>query len=192
MRQDGPPLEQLLRRLAATPAAFLGEPRVRTGGHVVVEAVVFDTINDLGHRMTADELDHFARRDPRERNWLRVVLIASWLVHEEPFRQAQVGQRVLHWLTRDTRELSEVVVAGQFVSDPDRREELARRLLAALDWIPAGETAPQAADRLTTVDSVERARVLADTAVKRHRAQQVRKKMEEERAREAAARYSRE
>ena len=192
MSHDGPPLEHLLRRLASTPAAFLAEPRVRSGGDVVVEAVVFDALTDLGHRMSEAEVASFANRDPRVRNWLRLVLIASWLIHDESFRPAQVGPGVLEWLTTDTRELSEVVDAGQFVSDPDRREELSRRLLAALGWVPAGESARQAADRLSTVDSVERARVLAETAAKRARAKQLREQMEKERVREAAARYSRE
>ena len=75
------------------------------------------------------------------------------------------------------RQLARLVKAELFVSDPDRREELARFVLASLDLRPAGETVEQASDRLTTLDSVERDRVLRRTAAAEKRAREVRQAM---------------
>jgi hypothetical protein len=50
--------------------------------------------------------------------------------------------------------------AKRLVAGTDRREELARLCLRALGLRPAGETAAQAEDRLATLNSVERRRVL--------------------------------
>lgn len=189
---SGPPIEVLLQRLAQTPAAFVAEPRVESGGAVIVEAVVYDVLADLGHRLPPGALWKFSTREPRQRNWLRLVLIGAWLAHDPWFRECgEIGGRVARWLLGLDR-LARLVDAELFVADPDRREELARGLLAALGLVPGGETAEQAADRLSTVDSVERARVLSETKARRERAEELRREMEAQRAREAAARYSRE
>ena len=45
---EGPPRETLLRRLAETPAPFLGEPRMRGKGSVVEPALVRDVLARLG------------------------------------------------------------------------------------------------------------------------------------------------
>jgi hypothetical protein len=88
--------------------------------------------------------------------------------------------------------MADFVPARDLVTDPDRREELARRCLRALGLLPGGETAAQAADRLGTLDSVERARVIAATRDAELRAAEVRKAMQAQAAAEAAAKASRE
>ncbi len=189
---EGPAIEALLRRLAETPAEFLAEPRIAGNGAVTVDAVVFDVLADLGHRMSDGELREFRDRKPAERNWLRMVLIGAWLVHDDAFCGIGAGPKVLRWFLERLRKLALLVDAEQFVADADRREEMSRILLDATNLTPAGESAKQASDRLSTVDSVERARILAETRAQRERAEQLRKEMEAQRAREAAARYSRE
>ena len=64
-----------------------------------------------------------------------------------------------------------------FVTDPDRREELARLCLKALGLRPAGETIAQAEDRLATLNSVERESVRKATAAAEQRAQAIREAM---------------
>jgi hypothetical protein len=66
---------------------------------------------------------------------------------------------------------------------------LVRRLLHELDLRPAGETAAQAADRLQTLDSAERERVLREAAKAERRAQAVRDAMARAAAQDAANRY---
>jgi hypothetical protein len=76
------------------------------------------------------------------------------------------------------------------VGDPDRREELVRVCLAELGLRPRGETVAQAMDRLNTLDSVERKRVVDQTREAEARARQIREAMARRAAQEAAARYS--
>jgi hypothetical protein len=95
-------------------------------------------------------------------------------------------------LTSILPQVADLAQAPAFVTDPDRREELVRLALHAIDRHPAGETGAQAADRLTTLSTVERARVVAAARVAEARAREVREAMAKQAAEEAAAQYSRE
>lgn len=192
MSAHGPPIESLLHRLAETPQAFLAEPVLERGGEVHVDAVVFDVVSDLGHTLDSPSLEPLRVHDPTARNWLRLVLIGAWLAHDPAFRGAGLGPKVARWLTEALHDLARLVEAELYVTDAERREELARLLLAAVELTPQGESPKQAADRLATVDSIERTRVLEAMREKRERAEQLRRELAAKKAREAAARFSRE
>lgn len=177
------PVARLTRRLADTPQDFLVDPMA-----VAVPAVVSDVLLMAGGTaLTAAEAARFEVTEPR---WRRLVLVTCWLV-TDPALLACGPAALARWLTaRELFTLSLLVAPPLFVGDADRREELARVTLRALALTPAGETPEQAADRLATVDSVERQKVLIAAKVAEERAAAVRKAMDEDRAREAAARYS--
>jgi hypothetical protein len=172
---EGPLLEHLTRRLAECPPDFLAEPRFGTKGSVHVAAVVSDLLRDLGgNALRAGEaavFDGVERRD--RRNWQRTVLVACWLLHDDwflaPKRFAGLAHVFLAW---GLAELAGAVPAPHLVADPDRREELVRLGLKALGLRPAGETVAQAEDRLTTLDSVERQRVVRAALAAEQRARQ--------------------
>jgi hypothetical protein len=155
---------------------------------VAVPAVVSDVLLMAGGRaLTATEANRFEADEPR---WRRVILVTSWLL-ADPVLLASGAPALARWLmASELFTLSLLVNPLQFVQDPDRREELARVTLRALSLTPEGESPEQAADRLTTVDSVRRHEVLIAAKVAEERAAAVRKAMEEQRAQEAAARYS--
>ena len=177
MSAPGPPIEALTRRLIDTPGDFLADP-----GDVAVPAVVGDL---FGAPLAADQV---AELRAGERTWLRCVLVASWLLAGLPADPPAAWR----FMAEDLRVLSGHVPADALVDDPDHREELARRALRALDLLPAGETEAQAADRLSALDSVERARVLEATRAAERRAAEVRAAMHAQAAAEAAAKASRE
>jgi hypothetical protein len=87
-------------------------------------------------------------------------------------------------------DLATVLRPEAVVTDPDRREEFVRLCLKHLGLRPSGETLAQAADRLTTLDSVERDGVIRKTRDAEARARAIREKMAEEAARAAAQRYT--
>jgi hypothetical protein len=176
-------VSRLTRRLADTPTDFLADP-----ASVAVPAVVSDVLLMAGgNALDATAAAQFEAEEPR---WRRLVLVTCWLV-ADPTLLACGPALLSKWLTaRELFTLSRLVDPLKFVRDPDRREELARVTLRALSLTPAGETRSQAADRLSTVDSVKRHEVLLAAKAAEERAAAVRKAMEEERAREAAARYS--
>lgn len=191
MTSAGPPLAALTRRLAECPPEFLAQPRSGDRHGVHVAAVVADLIRDLGGPpLAATAAAVFERGD---RNHLQIVLVATWLLHDEWFlSRGGLGEAVAGLLGRGLDELTAVVAAERFVTDPDRREELARRVLAALGLHPAGEGEAQARDRLTSLDSVELRRLIAASQEAERRAREVREAMNKKAAQEAAASYGRE
>lgn len=194
MTTMGPSLEQLLRRLEECPPDCLAEPLVGEAGAVNVAAVVSDLFAELGGaRLTAATAGPFIPRTVFERNRLRLVLLAAWLLHDPWFCERRtLAPAARAFLTDVLPELAGLVDARKFAADPDRREELARLCLRALELRPAGETEAQAQDRLTTISSVERKRILTDTEAARKRAEAVRDAMRQKAAAEAAAKYTRE
>ena len=199
MKDEGPPLELLTHRLAQCPADFLAEPRDAAGGGAVeVAAVVSDLIRDLGGAPLSDQEASafgFGHRafNPAERNRLRVILVAAWLLYDPWFRSRQrYAAQARTLLAGGLNELAALVQAPLLVSDPDRREELARFCLGVVGLRPAGESIPQAVDRLTTLDSVGRARVIREAQAAEERSRQIREAMARKAAEEAAASYGRE
>jgi len=194
MTQEGPVLERLTHRLSECPADFLAEPRMGRRGEAHVDAVVNDLLAELGGPgLDPEDAKVFQTEEKKRRNHLRLCLVAAWLFHDEWFRgRGREAKKVYKFLSEGLVELAGLVAADQFVNDADRREELARLGLSALSLRPAGETEAQARDRLETLSSVVRAGVISATKEKQERARKLRQAMEEKRARESAAKYSRE
>src|SRR6516164_1147367 len=162
MQAEGPILEELTRRLAETPEDFLAEPRLGNSGQVHVAAVAADLLRSLGAPADAAALAPLEGQDARrDRNRLSVTLLLCWLLSDAWFRQKKMQpEALLDLLRRGSILVSGRTPARKFVTDPERREELARFSLAHLGYRPSGETLAQAQDRLTSLNSAERARVL--------------------------------
>jgi hypothetical protein len=196
MKEEGPQLETLTRRLAECPPDFMASVCDRNGkGDVVVAAVVFDLLREMGGApLTSQQLEPFTfqRGDTRRERVLRVVLIAAWLLYDPWFRSRNgFASAAYQFLTRGLDEIAAIVPPQAFVADADRREELSRLCLNALGLRPAGESDAQAEDRLSTLNSVERARVVREARAE-ERARQIREEMARKAAEEAAAVYGRE
>jgi len=191
--REGPPLEALVRRLAETPGDFLREPLLDGTGGVHVAAVAGDLAVLLGGTPDDASLAPFSGGTAgKDRNRLAVALILAWLLSDEWFVEAGPDPaRVLGLLREGSAELG-AVASGKFVADPDRREEMARYALERLGFRPAGETRAQAADRLATVSSAERARVVAAARAAEKRARELREALARKAAQEAADKATRE
>jgi hypothetical protein len=194
MERPGPLLEALTHRLAETPQDFLEEPLIRGTGAVPAVAIVNDLLLLHGARAPLTALQNFVGTDPRnDRNRLALVMIASWLLADEWFVAAGVPQAALvRLLTETIAELAAATPAHKFTTDPDRREELARLTLARLGFRPQGETIPQATDRLTSLSSTERKRLLAESRAAEKRAREIREALARKAAQESADKWSRE
>jgi hypothetical protein len=195
MTLPGPLLEALTRRLAECPAEFMAEPRLGRRGQVHVAAVVSDVMLALGgHPLTPAQAAGFqAARVKNERNRLRAVLAACWLLHDDWFqKQSGLSEDALEFLHSGLNELAGLTPAPALVTDPDRREELARLCLRALDLHPAGESEAQAQDRLAVLNSAERKRVISAARAAEERAAEIRRAMAEEAARAAEMKGMRE
>ena len=193
MDREGPLLETLTRRLAETPEEFLAEPRVGNAGQVHTAAVVGDLLSRLRHEVAARDFSPFSGNDRRrDRNRLGVTLVLSWLMADDWFVRNRPELTALLTLLGSTAgELAEQTVAAKLVTDPDRREELARLALARLGLRPAGETIAQAQDRLTTLSSAERQRVMRAARAAEERARAIREALVRKAAQESADKYTR-
>lgn len=192
---EGPLLETLTRRLAECPPEFLAEPRFGKSGQVQVAAVVADTLHALGAKLfSREQAAPFQQTDAKKyRNFYSLVLISCWLFTDDWFKApGTYGYPALQFLTTELPALAEAVTAQKFITDPDRREELARLCLRALDVLPANETEAQAQDRLTTLNTAERQRVIAAARQAEERARQIREEMARKAAEEAADKWGRE
>ena len=197
--KHGPSLEALARRLAECPAEFTRTPGSGPDG-VDVEAVVSDLLRDLewgrgsSEALAAAPVQRLFDAQPLGESTRRLVLIASWLLHDDWFIERGGFAEQAHTFlnSQELAELAELVRAERFIRDADRREELVRVALRALTLMPAGEAENAALDRLGALSSVERKRVLDATRTAREHAEKVRRAMEEQLAAESAARYSRE
>ena len=194
MDRSGPSLVVLTRRLLDTPVAFLGEPRIGAVGQVAVAALVNDVLYLHGTRAAGAHLQRFTGVTARaDRNRLALVAIAAWLLADPWFVDQGLDHfQVFNALADVPAQLAPVTAAHRFVNDPDRREELARTVLAHLGYRPDGETAVQAADRLQAVSgSARRALIEASRAAER-RAREIREALEAQAAQESADKWTRE
>ncbi len=193
MNRASPPLEALLRRIVDTPPDFLAEPKFGARGIVQVDAIVADVAGLFGARAAVEELVPFASPDANARNRLALALIACWLVAGDCFRAAGVTPvEVVRALNATATDLSAHATALSFHTDPDRREELARTLLARLGLRPEGETEAQAQDRLTSVSAAERQRTVAAARGASARARKIREALAKKAAEESADKMWRE
>lgn len=209
-----PSLPLLTGRLAACPPAFLEEPRWEGAGSLRVAALVYDTLDFMGEPPARPEggsdlemidplgevaaLSPFERRAGTESNEaalerLRLTALACWLLNDSFFRdRRELAPRAAEFLRKGWGDLPSVLTARDAVGVPERREELARRLLKALGLRPDGETPAQAEDRLGALDSVELRRVMEAARQAQERTQKVLKAIRKKAADEAAAQYGRE
>lgn len=188
---NGPPVEHLTRRLLACPPVFL-DP-----GGFDLRAVAADLLRDLaGDPLLRVETTAIVvpplPPHPKAPNRRGVIAVALWLLHDPAFHSSGLAGPAADLLAHGLDGLAEVVEAPLFVTDPDRREELVRVVLAALGLRPEGETAEQAADRLSTLDSAERVRVLRDTQIAEERARRIQDAIRRKAEEEAAAKATRE
>lgn len=171
-------VERLTDRLARAPLVF------RDRRAVQLDAVVADLFRDRAtRRLTADELARFRAAAPARH--LELVLIASWLLHDDAFAGAP-AEALLALLDGRLAALAAVVVPRLFVEDAERREELVRTCLAALAMLPDGEAAAAAEDRLAVLDSVRRKALLQEARTREglREAERQRRKAELERLRQ--------
>ena len=191
------PIAQLTRRLAECPPDFLAEPQLGGAVGVPVHAVVSDLLENLGGPpLSPFQAGTFMASGPmakQRRNILRLVLIAAWLCADPALPPVPgMAAIILAFLSESLEPLARLTAADLFVSDPDRREELARLLLSALHLVPQGETPAQAADRLKALSTVERARVVQETRRQQENARKLQEAMRRQAALEAAAKVQRE
>ena len=197
--KQGPPIAVLTAHLSGCPEIFLAEPVQPSGkGKVDVSAVVSDLSLELGGTVLSKaQVKKYryssSRKIKKERNRLRLILLASWVLFHKDVARKLRAKDVLTWLDSGLDELAGLVSAEAFVEDSERREEFSRICLAAQEIVPGGESKSEAENRLSALSTVEREKVVREARAAEERAQKVREEMaRKRRERQAASSYSRE
>lgn len=191
MHHEGPTLESLLRRLADCPSEFLLVPE-RPPANIQPIAVVCDVLRLLTPAEPPEThwagLPAFQKTDAAQQ---AVAVLAAYLIADEWFlvRPELVPKIRKLFLADGLARLAKLVKPERLIRDADRREEFVRLCLKLLELRPKGETEYDAADRLNSLDSFERERVIRATAAAECRAREVREAMARKQAQEAASRY---
>lgn len=192
MNHEGPLLDALLHRLADCPPEFLTATSDAETDGADLAAIVCDLLRPFSSDPPPERhAALMASLRDRKAAAASLTAVACWLLSDFWFASKPHLSSSLFALLSGSvfDDLSQLVRPDRFVRDADRREELVRLCLAHLDLRPLGETIAQAADRLTTLDSRERDRVLRETVAAEKRAREIREAMALKRAQEAASRY---
>ena len=126
-------------------------------------------------------------------NQLSLSAVMAWLLADEAWHALRFPREVLLPVFAEAvPALAAEAAVNRYLHDPDRREELVRTAIARLGLLPAGETAAQAADRLASVSSVERRRLLDASRAAEARARAIREALARKAAEESADKWTRE
>ncbi|GII98121.1 hypothetical protein CLV28_1450 [Sediminihabitans luteus] len=195
---EGPAVPDLVRRLAATPVDLL-DPRVHAPAALADLVELADGQPPRWNARVISQVDVLC--GPQAPPVARVAaLVAAWLVTAPVVRDSVVVRAALPGRLGDDPVVTavEAMLTGpamarrphDWVQDPDGREEVARAFLVVLGLRGEGETAAESADRWLAVSTAERARLAGEIAVELRRAEELAARLAEQRAREAAARYT--
>lgn len=181
--QEGPALELLHHRLVDIPLEFLEGPDAG--------ALLHDTLRRLNLPLTGQQLSTWRQQAARENHAL--LPLFCWLLATPELAAGGLPfGKVWYLLTVTSPRLATLTKVKQVLNDTDRREELLRLMLADLDRRPAGETPAQAQDRLSSISSLERARILEAARAAEARAQEIREALRRKAAQEGADKWARE
>lgn len=119
--------------------------------------------------------------------------LSCWLLHHQTFSAEPDMKDALLIFWFDTlAQLSQHIKRDAWLRDEDRAEEMVRLLLTLCDLRPLNETPAESEDRLDAINTLKRLNVLQNSDAAYKRVQEIRRKMAEKRAREAANVYGRE
>lgn len=185
----------LVNHLKKCPEEYLQKVNAKPGDMSLTEILIRDTFRNLygSYNVSDAALPPVISLEGLDDNYMQSVHIACWLFSFEMFK----GKRILTdkfslFLFQDLSEVSAFVPYRQWLEDEDRTEELVRIALKRCKLIPDGETKEEANERLDALDTIKRNQVLKKSNKAFERIIEIRRKMEEAKAREAANVYGRE
>lgn len=185
-----PTISELIHHIKQCPIEFLAQPVQKGKGEVHTEALVNDVIRMLSADLTATKqisLD----TNKRSREELSLMQIICWIL-THPFFKKIDNRWINDFFSMRISGVASLVKTELWVNDEERAEELARMILQNCGYIPGGETREEALDRYDSVNTVKRIKVIEESNASIERAKEIRKKMAEKQAREAANVYARE
>jgi hypothetical protein len=131
--------------------------------------------------------------DSIQENYLRTLLIFVYLLNDPFFKSRSIRfLKLKDLLFQKVRSYSNIIKSRDWIYDLERREETIRITLQALDLRLKNESFNQSQDRLLSIDSIEREKMISETRKAQARAKELRERLERQEAEEAASKYNRE
>lgn len=158
-------------------------------------ALIYDTYRVVSNDFLKNDFDipaSFNFKSVEDKQW-RAIHISTWLLSHPDFINCPSieGKLYSFWFEK-LLQASEYVKFNEWISDDERAEEMVRLLLDCCEIIPNGETKDEAADKLSSLSSTERHKVLKESYEAHERIMNIKREMAEKKAREAANTYGRE
>ncbi|GGU10587.1 phosphohydrolase [Nocardioides albus] len=182
--EPGPTVDEVMARISTTPSWFLDDS-------VDVVALAGDVLDESGGPVVAAARKAAATAKVAARQGVAVVL---WLVSSQELAGRLSTDLRLDRLDRAllamSLRLAAVVEPQRWVEEAERREEAARTLLLWCGQCPGGESEQNARAILSRLDSAARGEALERARRDREHRSEIRRRLEQARAREAATRYS--
>lgn len=184
---EGPAISHLHHRMTAISSTLVESQDVKH-----LPALVHDLLYRHQQNFSYELLASF-RESSVKCPWYTTCYLLLHLYSDPSFLKHRLdSKKLVKALEEKSKELFASGKNAIYIEDVDRREELIRVALAAVDLRPEGETQVQADDRLLMVSSFERKRVMEAAKAAEERAAQVREALARKAAQEAANKMSRE
>jgi hypothetical protein len=186
---------ELVSHLRKCPDIFLGASDFIMGDGLNSIALIFDTYRIISNNLLSNDfkIPSDAHLKAIDDNHWRAIHISTWLLSHQDFRDIPNFENKLYnfWFEELHRACA-YVKFKDWISDDERAEEMVRLLLKCCEIIPQGENYNEAADKLSSVNSAERYKVLKQSYEANERVMNIQREMAEKKAREAANTYGRE
>lgn len=188
-------LYALLYHLRACPDDFLLPPVGFDDGAVHTKALVLDVYRQMhGNLLVSNEaLPPLDMDENLGINQAVSIQIGAWFFSHSVFqRQPQLLPGAEEFSFTYLPVVSRYVNGKDWIGDEDRSEEFVRLALHCCKLLPQGETEEEAADKFDALNTIKRRAVLHQSSEQMQRIKEIRQKMAEAKAREAANVYGRE
>lgn len=193
----GPSISYIDLRLSEIPPIFIDKPEI-IDGFTTTSIILSDLLYEIeGRPLSRIETDKFFNPIKSDINHLKIIQIICYILNDNWFRNYFKSNKnkinsIKSFLFTYLTEYSKINKAERFVYDGEGREELSRLLFKSLSLIPEGETENEAKDRLVSIDSIERKKVIELSKQSQKRIKELREALERKEAEEAASKMSRE
>ena len=158
---------------------------------VNTNALLQDVYRNVDGNKQAVDLPDLRVSTKFDKKQLISMQIGCWFFSHAAFNSnKQLLQGIEQFLFAELAKL--VPYVDEWIHDEDRSEEFVRLALASCNLIPKGESEAEAADRLDALSTLKRRNVLQESSAAMARIKEIRQKMAEAKAREAANVYGRE
>ncbi|MEO8773502.1 MAG: hypothetical protein ABI371_04140 [Gelidibacter sp.] len=186
---------ELVTHLRKCPDAYLKPSNLTHPDGLDSVALICDTyrVINLNFLQKEFKLPYANPLKWKKDNEWRAIHMSAWLLSHKVFLNiSKPDEKLFMFWFKDLSDASDYVEADQWINDEERAEEMVRLLLNRCEIIPYGESHEEAADKLSSVSSAERHKVLTQSYEAHERIMQIKREMAEKKAREAANTYGRE